>query len=173
MILGTTPLTFFHVVISLAGIVTGLVVMFGMLTRKPLDGWVAVFLATTVATSVTGFLFPFVKFLPSHGFGIVSLLILPVAIVGRYFFHLRGAWSWLYTVSSVTALYLNMFVLIVQLFLKVPPLRALAPTQTEPAFAIAQGLNLVLFVWLGVVVTLRARRAPANVPAGAHYHVSS
>jgi hypothetical protein len=173
MILGMTPFTLFHVVISLVGIVTGLVVMSGMLTRKPLDGWVAVFLATTIATSVTGFLFPFVQFLPSHGVGIISLLILPVAVVGRYFFQLKGAWSWLYTVSSVTALYLNVFVLLVQLFLKVPALRALAPTQTEPAFALAQGLNLILFVWLGVVVTLRAKRAALKAPAAAQYHVSS
>jgi hypothetical protein len=173
MTLGMTPFTLFHVVISLVGIVTGLVVMSGMLTQKPLDGWVAVFLATTIGTSVTGFLFPFVQFLPSHGVGIISLLILPVAVAGRYFFHLKGAWSWLYTVSSVTALYLNVFVLIVQLFLKVPALRALAPTQTEPTFALAQGLNLILFVWLGVVVTLRAKRAALKVPATAQYHVSS
>lgn len=172
MILGMTPLTFIHVVISLAGIATGLVVMFGMLTRKPLDGWVGVFLTTTIATSVTGFFFPFVQFLPSHGVGILSLLILPVAVVGKYLFHLRGAWAWLYTATSVAALYLNVFVLIVQLFLKVPALRALAPTQTEPAFALAQGLNLALFVWLGVVVTLRAKRATTTLPAGAHYHVS-
>jgi hypothetical protein len=172
MILGMTPFTLFHVIISLVGIATGLVVMIGMLTQKPLGAWVAVFLGTTIGTSVTGFLFPFTQFLPSHGVGIISLLILPVAVVGRYFFHLKGAWSWLYTASSVAALYLNVFVLIVQLFLKVPALRALAPTQTEPAFALAQGLNLALFVWLGVVVTLRAKRATARLPAVAHFHVA-
>jgi len=152
-------LTLVHVLISLVAIVAGYVVMFGWLRHQLLERWTLVFLATTIATSLTGFLFPFVQFLPSHLFGIISLLILPVACVARYRHHLAGHYRWLYTVTSVLALYLNVFVLIVQLFLKVPALRALAPTQSEPPFAIAQGLNLVFFIWLGVAVT-RKRNGP-------------
>lgn len=146
-------LTLVHVALSLVGIGAGFYVMYGLLVQKPLERWTAVFLVTTILTSVTGFLFPFTQFLPSHAFGILSLLILPVAVVARYVYQQKGAWRWLYTVSSVTALYLNMFVLVVQLFLKVPALRALAPTQTEPAFAVAQLLNLGLHIWLGIAVT--------------------
>jgi hypothetical protein len=123
-----------------------------------------VFLVTTTLTSVTGFCFPFYQFLPSHAVGILSLLILPVAVVAHYVHHHRGPWRWLYTVSTAAALYLNMFVLVVQLFLKVPGLHALAPTQTEPAFLGAQLLNLGLHVWLGVAVTQRSKAfvAPAT-----------
>jgi hypothetical protein len=159
-------LTVVHVLISLVAIVAGFVAMFGWLRNKPLERWTLVFLATTIATSATGFLFPFTRFLPSHAFGILSLLILPVACVARYKYHLSGPFRWLYTVTSVLALYLNMFVLVVQLFQKVPALRALAPTQSEPPFAIAQGLNLVFFIWLGIAVT-RKGKSPALAPAAA------
>ena len=142
-----------HVLLSLVGIGSGFYVMFGLLGRKPHERWTAVFLVTTVLTNVTGFLFPFTRFLPSHGVGILSLLLLPIAVVAKYIFHQRGAWRWLYTVTSVAALYLNVFVLVVQLFLKVPRLRALAPTQTEPAFLVTQLLALALHVWLGIAVT--------------------
>jgi hypothetical protein len=154
---GLLALTLFHVVLSLIGIVAGFVAMFGWLRQKALPRWTLVFLVTTILTSVTGFLFPFTQFLPSHAFGILSLLVLPVAVAGRYAFHLRGPWRWLYTVSSVLALYLNMFVLIVQAFQKIPALKALAPTQTEPAFAMAQLVNLAFFVWLGIVTTARGK----------------
>ncbi|HTV25650.1 MAG TPA: hypothetical protein VMG12_43440 [Polyangiaceae bacterium] len=147
-----------HVALSLVGIGAGFYVMYGLLARERgrapgLERWTLVFLVTTILTSATGFLFPVTQFLPSHGVGILSLLILPVAVVAKYVFHQKGPWRWLYTVSSVVALYFNMFVLVVQLFLKVPPLHALAPTQTEPAFLIAQLLNLGLHVWLGIAVT--------------------
>jgi hypothetical protein len=167
-----TAFTLLHVLISIIAIVAGFVAMSGWLRQRPLERWTLLFLGTTIATSVTGFMFPFTRFLPSHAFGIISLLILPLACVARYKHHLAGNYRRLYIVTSVTALYLNMFVLIVQLFLKVPALSALAPTQSEPPFAIAQGLNLVFFIGLGVAVTRKSKLpwvtekpAPA-VPAG-------
>src|SRR6266550_3854360 len=127
MSLGTYTLV--HVVISLVGIGSGFVVLYGLLTGKRLDRWTAVFLATTVATSVTGFGFPVHKLLPSHVVGTISLVVLAIAIPARYSFHLAGPWRRVYVIGAVTALYLNVFVLIVQSFLKVPALKALAPTQ--------------------------------------------
>jgi hypothetical protein len=152
MILGmsTATFTFFHVLISLVGIGSGLIVTLGFLSGKRLEGWTAVFLTTTVLTSVTGFLFPFHKFLPSHGVGIVSLIVLAVAIFALYGRGLAGAWLRTYVVSAVIALYLNVFVLIVQLFEKVPALKAVAPTQSEPPFKFAQLFVLVIFVLLGI-----------------------
>jgi hypothetical protein len=147
--------TFLHVLISLVGIGSGLIVMFGLLTGKRVDGLTALFLATTVLTSVTGFEFPFDHLLPSHKVGIISLVILAVTIPARYVFHLVGAWRWIYVVGAVAALYLNVFVLIVQAFLKVPLLNALAPTQTEPPFLITQVVILALFVVLTVVALIR------------------
>ena len=152
-----TALTFVHVVLSLVGIFSGLVVAFGLLAAERLDGWTAVFLATTVATSVTGFFFPFHKLLPSHGVGIISLVVLSVAILARYGRHLAGAWRRTYVITALTALYLNVFVLIVQLFLKVPALKAMAPTQSEPPFKLAQLAVLVLFIVLGIFGTMRFR----------------
>ena len=131
-------LTVIHVVISLIGILSGLVVMFGMLARKRFDRWTVLFLATTVATSATGFFFPFHGFTPAIGVGIISLVVLAVAILARYVRHLAGAWRWIYVVSASAALYFNVFVLVVQLFQKVPDLKALAPTQSEPPFAATQ-----------------------------------
>ena len=154
--------TLFHVALSLVGIVAGFVAMFGWLRHQALERWTLVFLTTTLATSLTGFFFPFVQFLPSHAVGIVSTLIVPVAMLGRYRYGLAGHWRWLYTVSSVAALYLNSFVLVVQLFLKVPPLHALAPTQTEPAFLAAQLATLAFFIWLGVATTLQSKRAQVS-----------
>ena len=122
MILGmtTSTFTFVHVLLSLAGIGAGLVVVFGLLAGKRLDGWTAIFLVTTVATSGTGFLFPFHKLLPSHKVGMLSLVVLAVVILARYAFHLAGAWRRIYVVGAVIALYLNVFVAVVQAFLKVP-----------------------------------------------------
>lgn len=154
---GLIAFILFHVLLSLVGIVAGFVAMFAWLRHKRLERWTLVFLSTTVATSVTGFVFPFSEFLPSHAVGIISLLILPVSIAGLYVYHLKGPWRWLYTVTSVMALYLNMFVLVVQLFLKVPPLQALAPTQTEAPFLVAQLLNLAFFIWLGVATTQQSK----------------
>ncbi len=148
--------------LSLVGIFAGLVVMFGLIAGKRLDGWTVIFLATTVATSVTGFGFPFDHLLPSHKVGIVSLLVLPVTIVARYAFHLAGAWRRIYVITAAVALYLNIFVLVVQLFQHVPALKALAPTQKEPPFVIAQLLVLALFGWLAVLATARFRVAPVR-----------
>jgi hypothetical protein len=161
MIFGMTPYTLVHVVISLVGIGSGIVVVLGMLGGRRLDGWTALFLLTTVATSVTGFGFPFDHLLPSHIVGIISLAVLAIAIVGRYVFHLAGAWRWVYVVAAVIAFYLNVFVLIVQTFLKVPAVHALAPTQAEPPFAIVQGAVLVLFVVLGIAAAIRFRPVAA------------
>jgi hypothetical protein len=148
-----TAFTFLHVLISLGGIVAGFIAIFGWLRHHSFERWTRVFLVATLATSATGFLFPFVRFLPSHAVGFLSLLILPVAWVARYKYHLAGRARWLFTVTSVTAQYFNVFVLIVQLFQKVPALRALAPTQSERPFAIVQGINLMLFIALGIAVT--------------------
>jgi hypothetical protein len=124
--------TLVHVLLSLVGIVSGFVVVFGLLTARRLDGWTALFLASTVATSLTGFGLPFHRLMPSHIIGIISLVVLGVAIIARYARHLAGAWRWIYVVCAVIALYLNFFILIVQAFMKVPALKAMAPTQSEP-----------------------------------------
>src|SRR6202790_1979550 len=150
MILGTTTFTFVHVVISLAGILSGLVVLFGLIAGKRLDGWTALFLITTVATSVTGFMFPFHKLLPSHVVGAISLVVLAITILARYSRHLAGGWRLTYVISAVIALYLNVFVLIVQLSEKVPALNAMAPTQSELPFKITQVVVMALFVVLGI-----------------------
>jgi hypothetical protein len=152
MILGMTTATFtlVHVLLSLAGIASGFIVVYGLLTGKRLDGWTAIFLATTVLTSVTGFLFPVEHLLPSHVVGAISLVVLAVAIVARYAFHMVQAWRWIYVVCAVVALYLNSFVVVVQSFLKVSALKALAPTQKEPPFLIAQLALMALFIVIGV-----------------------
>lgn len=147
--------TIIHVVISLLGILSGVVVMGGLLTGNPLNGWTAFFLATTVATSVTGFFFPFERLLPSHIVGIISLVFLGLAIYARYPAHLAGPWRWGYVVTAVLSQYLNVFVLVVQLFQKVPSLKALAPTQTEKPFKVTQLVVLVVFVALGAASVVR------------------
>jgi hypothetical protein len=157
MIFGMTPSVFAHVVISLIGILSGFVVVFGLLTSKRLGLWTAVFLITTVATSVSGFFLPAHRFMPSHAVGILSLLVLPIAIFALYRRGAAGAWRWIYVVAAMFALYLNVFVLIVQLFLKVPALHSLAPTQTEPPFKLAQLAVLVLFIALTIAATIRFR----------------
>lgn len=152
-----SAITLIHVALSLLGIGSGLVVVYGMLTNRRLDGWNATFLWSTILTNATGFLFPFQKFLPSHALAIISLVVLGVALVARYGRHLAGGWRATYVVTSVFALYMNVFVLVVQLFLKAPVLKALAPTQTEPPFAVAQLVVLVAFVALGIAAMLRFR----------------
>jgi hypothetical protein len=159
MIFGVTTATFtlVHVVISLVGIGSGLVVSYGLLSGKRLNGWTALFLATTVATSVTGFGFPFDHLLPSHKVGIISLVVLAIAILARYPLLLAGAWRRIYVVSAAIALYLNVFVLVVQAFEKVPALRAMAPKQNEPPFLAAQLVVLAIFVVLTILATKRFR----------------
>ena len=146
---GLNAFTLFHVLLSLAGICTGLVVAGGLVSGKRLDGWTGAFLATTVATNVTGFGFPFETFLPSHAVAILSLLVLSVVLVARYLKRLEGRWRTVYVAGAIVALYLNVFVLIAQLFLRLPALIALSPTQKEPPFALTQLLVLALFAWVG------------------------
>jgi len=152
MILGmsTSAFTLFHVVLSVVGIVAGIVVAAAMLGSKTANGWTALFLATTVLTSVTGFLFPSDKVLPSHIVGAVSLLVLIIAIAALYGYRLARSWRGIYVVSALVALYLNVFVLVAQAFQKVAILNALAPTQSDPGFIIAQLIVLALFVVLGI-----------------------
>lgn len=148
MIFGMTTANFTaaHVLLSLVGIASGLVAMWGLFRGKMLEGITAIFLVTTVLTSITGFGFPFDHLLPAHKVGIISLVILAVAIPARYMFHLAGAWRSVYIIGSSIALYLNVFVLIVQAFEKVSFLRALAPTQKEPPFLVAQLSVLIIFL---------------------------
>lgn len=149
MIFSLPTFTLIHVVLSLLGIVAGLVVAGGLAAGKRLDGWTGFFLTTTVLTNITGFGFPFATLLPSHVVAIISLVVLPVVIAARYWKHLMGPWRKVYVVGTVFALYLNVFVLVAQLFLRIPALIVLAPKQNEPPFALTQLLVLVLFVWLG------------------------
>jgi hypothetical protein len=152
MILGmsTSAFTTFHVVLSLIGIATGLVVAAGMFGSKRLDGWTGVFLATTILTSVTGYFFPAERILPSHVVGAISLIVLAAATIAFYRYRLEGASRGIYVITALISLYLNVFVLVVQGFLKVPALKALAPTQSEPPFLVAQGAVLVAFVAIGI-----------------------
>jgi hypothetical protein len=151
----TSAFTQIHVALSLIGIVAGLVALFGLLRSNPLNSWTLIFIVTTVATTLTGFLFPFKGFTPAIGTGIVSSLVLAVTILARYAFNMVGPWRWIYVVGAVVSLYLNCFVLVVQGFLKVPALHELAPQGNEPAFAVTQGLVLVLFVFAGFIAIRR------------------
>jgi len=169
MILGMTTSTFtlVHVLISLVGIASGLVVVFGLLTGKRLDGWTALFLAATAATSLTGFAFPFDHLLPSHKVGIISLAVLAVAILARYAFHLSGAWRRIYVITAIAALYFNVFVGVVQSFLKVPALHSLAPKQTEPPFLVTQLVVLALFIVIAIMAAKRFHDEPVRAAARA------
>jgi hypothetical protein len=161
MVLGMSLSTFtlLHVIISLAGIGSGFIVVFGLLNSKRLDGWTAIFLTTTVLTSVTGFLFPFEKLLPSHILGTLSLIVLAITIFARYVRHMVGAWRGTYVITAAIALYFNCFVAVVQAFAKIPALHALAPMQKEPPFAIAQLVVLAIFVWITWRATKRFQAA--------------
>jgi hypothetical protein len=150
-----SSLLFAHVALSLVGIATGFVVTWGLLASRPLPGWNAVFLATTVLTSVTGYFLPADRILPSHIVGAISLVLLAFALAALYKYRLSGAWRWIYVSTAVAALYLNVFVLVFQAFLKVPALRALAPTQSEPAFKLTQAVVLVAFIAIGVLAVRR------------------
>lgn len=149
MIFGMMPFTLFHVILSLIGIVSGLIVLAGLIGSERKESWTLIFLITTVATSVTGFLFPYSGFTPAIGVGIISMIFLIAAIVALYIYRLAGSWRWIYVVSAIVSLYLNCFVLIAQSFQKIPALNALAPTGSEPPFAIAQGILLALFLIAG------------------------
>jgi hypothetical protein len=164
MIFGMTTHTYtvIHVVLSLIGIVSGFVLVFGLFARKRLDGLTALFLATTVLTSVTGFGFPTDHLTPAGKLGILSLIVLAIAITARYIGHLKGAWRWIYVITATIALYFNVFVLVVQSFEKVPALRAMAPTQSEPPFLIAQLVVLVGFIVLAIAAAIKFRIEPVR-----------
>jgi hypothetical protein len=157
--------TLFHVFLSLVGLGTGLVVVKGLLTSQRFDRWTKRFLVTTVATSVTGFLFPVHQFMPSHGVGILSLIVLALAILARYRYQLAGGWRRTYVITALIALYLNFFVLVAQLFMKVPPLHALAPTGSEPPFQVAQLVLLLLFIAMTIRAAMKFR-PEASATAG-------
>src|SRR5216683_3042404 len=166
MILGMSLSTFtmVHVIISLIAIVSGIVVMFGLLGSRRMPGLTAIFLLFTILTSATGFLFPFEKLLPSHMIGILSLVLLAIACIALYVTQLSGPWRSVYIVTAMTSLYLNVFVLIIQAFLKVPVLHALAPSvpPAEPPFLVVQGVVLLFFV-IVIVGAARRFRPPAVI----------
>jgi len=162
MILGLTlsTFTFLHVLISLIGIGSGLVVVLGLIAGKRLPRWTALFLASTALTSLSGFLFPFKGVTPAIVLGVLSLFLLLLAVIALYGAHLNGAWRGTYVINAALALYFNFFVLIVQLFAKVPALRAIAPTQSAPAFGITQLVVMAIFAMLTVWAYKSFRRAP-------------
>jgi hypothetical protein len=144
-----------HVALSLIGMVSGFVVLYGLLVGRPLGGWTALFLATTALTSITGFpLAPF-GFDPPRAVGVISLVLLALAIAALYVFRLAGAWRWVYVGSAIAALYLNVFVGVVQAFQKLPFLQPLAPTQSEPPFLVTQVAVLAIFIVLGILAAIR------------------
>jgi hypothetical protein len=168
MILGMSQSTFVtvHVIISLIAIVSGLVVMFGLLTSKSMPGLTAIFLLFTILTSATGFLIPPLlseKLLPSHMVGALSLVLLAIACIALYGMKLSGAWRWIYAVTALLSLYLNIFVLVIQGFLKVPALHALAPGEPPggPVFAVVQLIVLVFFVIVIIGAVRRFRPMPS------------
>src|SRR5438034_8563448 len=154
--------TIIHTLISLIAIFTGIVVVFGMLAGTQLNGWTKWFLITAVATTLTGFFFPFHGFTPAIGLGIISLPFLALTIYARYSKRLGGAWRWIYAIGAVTCLYFNLFVLVVQLFEKVPSLTAMASTQTEPPFKLTQLVVLTTFILLGIVAVIRFHPEPRH-----------
>jgi hypothetical protein len=156
--------TLVHVVISLVAIASGFGVLAGFLTSSRFEGWTTLFLVTTVATSLTGFMFPVHHFMPSHAVGLLSLIVLGIAIAARRTLRQPIAWRKTYVVSAMIALYFNVFVLVVQLFEKVPALKALAPTQSEPPFQITQGVVLAAFFVLTVVAAIKTRGGTAMPP---------
>jgi hypothetical protein len=165
MILGmsTASFTLLHVIISLIGIASGAVVMWGLWNSKSLGRWTALYLLTTVLTSATGFLFHSASIGPPHIVGVISLAVLAVTIAALYFYRLAGSWRWIYVAGAVLAQYLNVFVGVVQAFQKLPFLHPLAPTGSEPPFAIAQLLVLVLFIAFGIAAVKRFHPIPRKV----------
>lgn len=160
---GTTTFALIHVVLSLVGIVAGLVVLGGLAAGMRLDRWATIFLVTTILGNVTGFFFPFVVLMPSHIIGALSLVLLALVIVAQYVKRFAGPWRTTYAAGVAAATYFNVFVLVVQLFRRLPALIAAAPTQSEPPFALTQLVVLGLFVWLGVAAVKGFRRAPGGM----------
>jgi hypothetical protein len=155
--LSLSAFTTLHVIISLIAIVAGLIVMFGMLGPNRQPGLTAIFLLFTILTSVTGFMFPFGGVTPGILIGILSCILLTIACIALYAMHLAGAWRWIYLVTALVSLYLNVFVLVIQSFLKIPALHEIAPGNPPagPVFAVIQGIVLVFFVVMIVRVWRR------------------
>jgi hypothetical protein len=152
--------TIIHTLISLVAIFTGLVVLFGMLYGKRLDGWTKWFITTAVLTTVTGFFFPFHGLTPAFKLGIITVPILGITIYARYSKQLVGVWRWIYVIGAVVSLYFNLFVLVAQSFLKIPTLHAMAPTQTEPPFKLTQLIVLLVSVLLAIFAAIRFHPEP-------------
>ena len=140
--------TSIHTILSLVAIVAGMGVMAMLINDRKPNAGTLIFLITAIATSVTGFFFPFTKFLPSHGVGVICLVLFVPALLAQYRYNFAGPWRWVYVLSMAVNVYFLFFVLVAQLFNKVPSLNALAPTQSEPPFAIAQLTLLAIFIWL-------------------------
>ena len=159
MILGmsTAAFTALHVILSLIAIGAGAVVVYGMFNARRLPRWTVLFLVTSILTSVSGFFFPTDKVLPSQVVGAICLVLLAAAVVALYQGKLAGAWRWVYGVTAVLSFYLNVFVLVIQGFLKVPSLHMLAPTQQEAPFLVAQGITLIVFLVASVFAVKRFR----------------
>ena len=157
--LSLQAVTILHVIISLIGVVSGLAVLFGLFKSQSKPGMTALFLISTILTNATGFTFPFTKLLPSHVIAIISLVLLAIACLALYGMKLSGAWRPVYLITAITSLYLNVFVLVIQSFLKIGPLHQLAPSvpPSEPPFAVTQGAVLVLFV-LAIIAAVRRYR---------------
>jgi hypothetical protein len=163
MILGMSigAFTLLHVIITLIAIGSGLIVVGGMFASHKLPGTTALFLSTTALTSLTGFLFPIKSFTPALGVGIVACVIFAAALFALYKERLAGQWRWIYVITAIVSLYLNVFVLIAQSFMKVPALKALAPTGSEPPFAIAQGATLATFIVITLIAVANFRPVTA------------
>jgi hypothetical protein len=157
MIFGLTLFMFLHVVITLIAMAAGLVAIFGMIVNNRMDAMTGVFLLFTVLTSMTGFLFPIHGLTPALILGMMSMVILAIALTARYLFAMRDAWRWIFVMTAVIAQYFNSFVLVVQSFLKIPALHALAPQGNEPPFAVAQGAVLLFYIVIGTLAVRRFR----------------
>jgi hypothetical protein len=158
-----SALAWIHTVLSVVALVSGVIVASGLLASRMPGWWTVLFFVTAIATSATGFALPSAGFQASHGVGIASLVVLVLAIVAFYVFHLAGAWRWIYAVGAVLGLYFDVFVAIAQAFKKVPALSALAPTLSEPPFGVAQLVCLALFAVLSIAAAVRFRPETASV----------
>jgi hypothetical protein len=164
MFFGVSTLQTFHVLISIIGIVTGLVVVWGLFSSRRMSTLTAIFLVTTLLTNLTGFVFPFKGFTPAIGVGIIGTVVMVLCLAARYLKQMENGWRGIYVITAVISLYFNLFVLVVQLFLKVPALNAYAPTGSEPHFAAVQGLVLLLCIGAGFVAFRRFHPLPAPRP---------
>jgi hypothetical protein len=155
MILGLTTYAWIHTLLSLVAIVAGIVVVKALLDSRMPGGWTALYLVTAIATSATGFGFPFVRLIDSYYLGAASLVVFALVLLARYAFSLAGVWRWVYALGMVLGLWFLVVVLIAQAFKKVPALTAMAPTQAEPPFLVVQ---LVALAILGVVAIAAVRK---------------